>query len=173
VLASSARAQPTAHPVSDARLERAERLYVVEEFEQALEEYTAAYQIEPRPELLFHIGQCHRRLGRPEEALFFFRGYLERVPDAPDRAQVEALAAGEEAKLAVARRATPAPAAASGPTAPATETARAGAGWWRRWWFWTGAAVVVAGIGLGVGLGLSREAALPAGGLGTIDARGH
>jgi tetratricopeptide (TPR) repeat protein len=59
-------------------------------YEAALEHFQAAYELSPRPELLFNIGNTAERLRREEEALEAYRRYLAAQPDAENRAQVEA-----------------------------------------------------------------------------------
>ncbi len=52
--------------------------------------FEKAYQLDPAPVLLFNMGQCHRRLGNNDRALFFYRRYLEQAPaQAPERHEVE------------------------------------------------------------------------------------
>ncbi|MBX3246417.1 MAG: tetratricopeptide repeat protein [Myxococcales bacterium] len=60
------------------------------EYELALERFEQAYRLSPRPVLLYNIGVTLDRLRRDEDAVARFREYLERVPDAPDREEVEA-----------------------------------------------------------------------------------
>lgn len=48
-----------------------------------------AYQLSGRPELLFNIGQTADRLGQEGDALRAFSMYLERLPAAPNRKDVE------------------------------------------------------------------------------------
>lgn len=68
------------------------------DYETALSRFEQAYSLSPRPVLLYNIAVTLDRLRRDEEAVAKFREYLERVPDAPDRAEVEA-------RLAVLERA--------------------------------------------------------------------
>ncbi|MCB9601984.1 MAG: tetratricopeptide repeat protein [Sandaracinus sp.] len=59
-------------------------------YELALDRFEQAYQLSPRPVLLYNIGVTLDRLRRDEDAVARFTEYLERVPDAPDRTEVEA-----------------------------------------------------------------------------------
>ena len=70
---------------------RAEVHFNLQEFDKALALYSRAYKIKPLPGFLFNIGQCQRYLGKPREALFSFKIYLVRVPNPPNREQVEQL----------------------------------------------------------------------------------
>jgi tetratricopeptide (TPR) repeat protein len=60
-------------------------------FEQALHEAEEAYRLVPLPQILFNIGQCERALKHWDKAAFFYRRYLAKLPDAPNKAQVEDL----------------------------------------------------------------------------------
>ena len=69
-----------------AQVKKAQLDYKLARFEQALEEYSHAYEIFPAPALLFNLGQCHRNLGNYERAIFFFEGYLrEQSKIAPEQ----------------------------------------------------------------------------------------
>jgi tetratricopeptide (TPR) repeat protein len=77
---------------------RAKELYLAAEkefgatkYDAALALYGEAYKAFPEPIFLFNIAQCHRLAGRFDQALFFYREYLRTKPDAPNRADVEAL----------------------------------------------------------------------------------
>ena len=60
-------------------------------FDEALAEYTKAYELYPAPALLFNLGQCHRNLKNWERAIFFFEGYLRESADATNRDVIEDL----------------------------------------------------------------------------------
>ena len=107
-----------------AAVERAEVDYKLGRFQDALDGYRRAYELFHAPMLLFDIGQCHRNLGDPDKAIFFFEGYLrEETRPEPERRQLtedllvelrtdsqrrRAIAAA--AAAATAREATPPPA---------------------------------------------------------------
>jgi tetratricopeptide (TPR) repeat protein len=94
---------------SRARLlfDRAETHFSLGEFKQALELYREAYRLKPLAGFLFNIGQCHRKLGRCDQAVFFFKQFLDKLPRAPNRALVEDLVRECEATLAAARKPRP------------------------------------------------------------------
>ncbi len=50
--------------------------YDLGEFPKALQAYSEAYRLAPRPALLFNVAQCHRQLGQYERAAFFYRRFL-------------------------------------------------------------------------------------------------
>jgi tetratricopeptide (TPR) repeat protein len=60
--------------------------YDLGEFQKALAAYSEAYRLMPLPGFLFNIAQCHRQLGRPERAGFFYRRYLTLSKDEPSNA---------------------------------------------------------------------------------------
>lgn len=75
--------------------ERGESAYNAQRFAESIELFERAYAEHPAPEFLFNIAQAHRRLGHCEEALVFYRRYLEQLPNTKLRAEVE----GHVAKL--------------------------------------------------------------------------
>jgi tetratricopeptide (TPR) repeat protein len=170
-------AAPTDAEASEAKRHYAQgsRYYDLAEYEEALREFKEAYRIVDDPAFLFNIAQCHRKLGRLQDAITFYRTYLRRAPHTPNRAEVERIIAETERGQA----AQPAPAAAPGPSkpaaaepqpspalsAPTTSAATApvlvaaapaegpagGADterpFYRRVWFWVAAGAVLAGAG--------------------------
>ena len=64
---------------------KGEKLFALGRFRDALAAYEAAFEVDPLPELLFNIGQCHRNLGDYRSAVFSFRKYLRLRPAAPNR----------------------------------------------------------------------------------------
>ncbi len=60
------------------------------DYDTALERFRQAYELSPRPALLYNIAATLDRLRRDEEAADALRAYLEAVPDAPDRTEIEA-----------------------------------------------------------------------------------
>lgn len=77
----------------------AERLYERGNFSAARAKYQEAYHASRRPELLFNVGQCHRRLGQHRSAIFFFDLYLHEQPRSPHRDLVESLIEESKADL--------------------------------------------------------------------------
>jgi tetratricopeptide (TPR) repeat protein len=51
------------------------------DFDRALVEYQAAFDLSAEPSLIFNIALCHDRASRPEPALAAFRRYLALAPD--------------------------------------------------------------------------------------------
>lgn len=173
------------HP-GRAFFQRAETKFNLGRFDEALEDYRAAYQAEPLPAFLFNIGQCYRNLGDYERAQFFFRRYTALDPRSPNRPAAERLIV-EMDRLAAARAAEPRseperprlqPAAAADtpsarPFAPALEQRGerpADTPLHRRGWLWAGVAAVVVAGGVAAGLALSSSDD-PRGTLPPIDTR--
>jgi tetratricopeptide (TPR) repeat protein len=102
---------------------QAEVHFSVGEFERALDLYKQAYKLMPLPGFLFNIGQCHRNLGQHDKALFFYRQYLLRAPQAQNREEVQKLIAICEAAL----RREPGPPATRPAPQPPPATASAAA----------------------------------------------
>ena len=59
-------------------------------YEDAIVEFKLALAAGGPPALLFNIAQAHRLVGNDQEALGYYKEYLRVVPDAPNRADVEA-----------------------------------------------------------------------------------
>lgn len=56
----------------------------------ALERFERVYELTGSPELLYNIGVSADRAGQPAKAVDAYERYLLALPDAPDRADVEA-----------------------------------------------------------------------------------
>ncbi len=63
--------------------------YDAGKYEDALKYFQQAYDLSQRPGLLYNIGQAADRLHQDQKTIEVFRLYLERVPDADNRAEVE------------------------------------------------------------------------------------
>lgn len=59
-------------------------------YRAALESFEHAYGLDPRPEMLYNLAQCHHKLGELEPALTHYRRFLEERPLAKNRKEVEA-----------------------------------------------------------------------------------
>src|SRR5215831_8145845 len=84
-----------------AQVKKAQTEYKIARFDEALEDYSRAYELFPAPALLFNLGQCHRNLKNYERAIFFFEGYLREQPkiDPDQRALTEDLIVESRAAL--------------------------------------------------------------------------
>ncbi len=59
--------------------------YAAKDYELAVRELKAAYLIKRMPMLLRNIAATYRKLGDTQEAILFYKQYLEEAPNAPDR----------------------------------------------------------------------------------------
>jgi tetratricopeptide (TPR) repeat protein len=144
--------------------------YNLGEFKEAIEYFKKAYKLVERPELLFNIAQAYRISKNFGKALFFYRAFLRKRPDARVRPEVERRIAEMEASLKRRDKTSESPPTGSvdafqggdraGSTpragsAPRTDLVKApsdndtpppaaGRPIYKRWWFWTGIAVLVA-----------------------------
>ncbi len=97
-------------------VQKAQSCYDAKDFDCAVRELQAAYDIKPVPGLLLNIGHAHLDAGRPQEALTFYGLYLQHEKKlTPDRrAEVDKFREQARQKLREAP-ATPPPAAAPPP----------------------------------------------------------
>lgn len=84
-------------------------------FSDALGYFERAYELSQRPQLLYNVGQCQDRMRHDAEALAAFEEFLTRVPDSPQRAEVES-------RITFLRQATTEHAATTTTTPTATST---------------------------------------------------
>jgi tetratricopeptide (TPR) repeat protein len=65
-------------------------------FSEAAQEFDKAYRLSGRPQLLYNLYVAHRDAGNTPNAIVALRAYLNTVPDAPDRVNLEARLASLE-----------------------------------------------------------------------------
>jgi len=65
------------------------RAFDLGKYDEAIAAFEEAYRYKDAAGLLYNIAQAYRLSNRPEEALRYYRTYLERKPDAPNRAEAE------------------------------------------------------------------------------------
>jgi tetratricopeptide (TPR) repeat protein len=156
--------------------DRAQKLYAVAKFRDALDEYQKAFEAKPLPDFLFNIGQCHRNLGDYDAAIFSYKKYLTSAPGAANRAQVEQLIDDlqtkrdqEDARRRGLEPSHPAAATSTATTAPPPPQApppeRPIYG---RWWFWTALGVAVGTGGIVTYEATRSSSGPPATALGNI-----
>ncbi len=79
-----------ADPVSSAEhLRRSVEAFQSKDFLRAATELQAAYRQDPKPLLLFNIGQAYRRAGRAQEALDAYEQFMRADPKSPLRPETE------------------------------------------------------------------------------------
>jgi tetratricopeptide (TPR) repeat protein len=143
--------------------------YEIGAFDDAIVEFKRAYELTSAPGLLFNIAQVYRMKKDAEQALFFYRMYLRLMPDAPNRADVEALIVENQAVVDAKERAQSEAAAAPPPPAVVTPTAPLAAATLqappppKRPWrveLWSGVGLAALGVGgLAAGIGLGARSA--------------
>lgn len=82
-----------ADATSEARehFRKAQTHYALGEFEEAAREFRETYRLREEPAILFNIGQAYRQMRQWQQAYFYYRQYLSKQPDAPNRAETESL----------------------------------------------------------------------------------
>jgi tetratricopeptide (TPR) repeat protein len=76
-----------------AHIDKATAFHGEGKFKEALEQLTLAYALDPKPELLYAIGQVHVQLGNCDQAISFYERFLSSKPAAgPAAAAKEAIA---------------------------------------------------------------------------------
>ena len=98
--------------------QRATRAYDLQKYQEAIEEYQKAYEISGDPPMLYNIGQAYRLADQPSEAVRYYRRFLQRMPNARNREDVERKIADQE-KLIDERRKAAASVAPPPPLPPA------------------------------------------------------
>lgn len=68
----------------------ATQLYEAGQFQLAANEFEQAYRLSGRPEVLYNLYAAYRDAGNTEKAAENLRAYLDKVPNAPDRVQLQA-----------------------------------------------------------------------------------
>jgi tetratricopeptide (TPR) repeat protein len=171
--------------------EKGTTLYDLGKYLDAAHSYEEAYALKNDTALLFNIGQAYRLGGDYASALRSYKSFLRRMPDAPNRSEVERhigelqklvdeqkrasssppigtfapgqpIAPSQEPREAKPSELAPSEPALSRPAQPGRTPV------YKKWWLWTTVALVVAagvGVGLGVGLGMQgpHNAPAPAG----------
>jgi tetratricopeptide (TPR) repeat protein len=180
---TAARAADNKAVAKDAYLE-GQRLYELGEYQKALDSFKRAYLAYDDPAFLFNLGQCYRMIGDKPEAVRSYKQYLRKVPNGPNRAEIEKIVSDLEAAIEQDRTArtrppdgvrppngegtpAPAPAETGAPSAGATSSSatsttasRAERPVYKKWWLWTiVGGVVVAGVAVGLGVGLTANKA--------------
>ena len=128
-------------------------------YDAALNEFLAAALVKQRVNAVLNIAQCHRMLGRPREAIKFYRSYLrqwqrenpgKRSPFHEEvQRHIRALSAKVKSDAPPAARPGGAPRPRAPlklvPTGAQPRPRPASPPFYKRWWFWTAVGVVVAG----------------------------
>lgn len=132
------------------RVQRGIHLFQQGDFDGAIQTFTAAYAISPRPMLLFNIGQAHRKAGRPQQALTSYQLFLRKAKDTPLRAETLAYMELVCAQLQAMTKG-PAPQSLVAAVPPVQRIPR-----YKRGWLWAVVGTTFAaatGVAIGVYLG--------------------
>jgi len=80
--ADPAGAEPTAdgRAKAAAHFKQGQAYFQAQDYDRALAEYQAAFELSAEPLLIFNIALCHDRANRPEQALQDFQRYLSTGP---------------------------------------------------------------------------------------------
>jgi len=70
--------------------QKATRAFDLGEYEQAITAYKRAYELGGDAPMLFNIAQALRLSKRTDEAVVYYRRYLDRAPSAPNQKDVRA-----------------------------------------------------------------------------------
>jgi tetratricopeptide (TPR) repeat protein len=76
--------------------QRATRAYDLQKYQEAIDEYQKAYEISGDPPMLYNIAQAYRLADQPAEAARYYRRFLQRMPSARNREDVERKIADQE-----------------------------------------------------------------------------
>jgi hypothetical protein len=146
LMATPARAASDVDSKARAHFEAGKAHYGAGNFEAALQEFTAGYDISGRPQFLINIGHASRKLGRLEAARTAFQLYLEKSPPTdPKRDEVQRLF--REVNLELSLR--PPSVQTSPQTATVTQTESPS--WLRRnWWVVALGTVAAGGAAFGI-----------------------
>src|SRR5262249_14282933 len=123
---------------------RARELHDKGDFTHARDELLAAYQVDPRPELLFALGQIEFNIGNYPAAIEYYQRYAQTNP-APDHAALVEQAIGA-ARITLAQPSSP-------PPRPPPH---------REWDGDNAGLVAIGGIAIAIGAGLALDATLVA-----------
>lgn len=149
----------------DRHVAEAQRAYAEQNYDKSIDEFSAAYQLDPEPVLLISIGRCHFKADRPKEALTYYNQALQGKLTRSEREEAVRSVATATIKLqeqertaaAQQRAADQAQLAALVKTVPQNTPERKP--FYKTGWFWGtigGVTAASLAIGLGLGLGLSR-----------------
>lgn len=170
LLAGAARGE-SADALSRARthFEAGRALYNLGNYTDAVREFSAGYQLVPKPQFLINLGQSFRKLEDLPHARDMYKKFLlEAAPNDPDREQVRQILADIERQIA-ARPVTPPP--PEKPVEPPASVApqpvvvaqplptegRRKPFIARHWWIIPVAAVAAAGLGVGIYFAVKPE----------------
>jgi len=75
-----AQIDPSTRTLAASHFRQGQAYFQHEDYDRAIAEYQAAFDLSAEPSLIFNIGLCHDRMNRPEPALQAFQRYLALAP---------------------------------------------------------------------------------------------
>jgi hypothetical protein len=90
VAAGSASAQTSPRDEARTHFTAGEARFKAGDFKGAIREFRAADKLVPSALLTYNVALCYDKLGDANQAAALYRQYLDKRPDAPNRAQVQA-----------------------------------------------------------------------------------
>jgi len=69
--------------------QQAQQAYDIGHWDEAIAEYEKAYSFRHDPTFLYNMAQANRRKGDAQRALDLYKNYLVKVPDSPQRSEIE------------------------------------------------------------------------------------
>jgi tetratricopeptide (TPR) repeat protein len=177
---SAAARNDSGEEAAKAEFKKGQTAYNLGQFQDALASYTKAYELKALPAILFNIAQCHRQLGNPERAVFFYRRYLELAPAGDkntataqqllDESQAQVVEA-QLSREAAARRPPVGGLASSSAAGAIPSGAIEKTPVYKQWWLWTVVGVVVVGAAVGTVAYVATAPKPSATTLGTVSVR--
>jgi tetratricopeptide (TPR) repeat protein len=189
LVARAALAAPPPTPEAQAEAKRlyeeGTNAYNLSEYKEAIEKYRAAFKLVPKPFFLYNIAQAYRLNGDLKPAEQFYKNFLNALPDAPNRAEVEAQIQSLEDAIAKQDQSVkqpptgavnpdhtriPSPDKAglppSGRDLPALADSGRSRPIYKKWWFWAGIGAVAAGTVAVVVVSSGKSVSVPGSDLG-------
>jgi tetratricopeptide (TPR) repeat protein len=157
-----ARAAESAPEKARAQFQRAQSLYQSGDFRGAIGALETAYLDDPQPIFLFNIGRCYRELGENADAARSFRSYLDKAPDDPNRAEIEASILELERPRSAVALPMPRDDSQKSPGLDLTTRPTADRPLYKKAWFWTALGVVVVAAAATTVILLRRDPRCPA-----------
>ena len=103
--------------------QKATRAFDVQKYDEAITAYKKTYELGGDAPMLYNIAQALRLSKHPDEAVVYYRRYLDRAPSAPNQKEVRARIAELTGKSEEPATAKPTPGAPA-PAKPALATAK-------------------------------------------------
>lgn len=65
------------------------KAFKAKDYATALQLFERAYKLDPSPVLIYNLARVHEEMGNAAESIDHFELYLSRVPDSPDKGDIE------------------------------------------------------------------------------------